>query len=414
MITMQSYKTSLDWVGAQHARMLKHIQTWANINTGSSNIPGLQQFASLLHSSFGSLGKCQLHELPKRLVINEQGEKKMEPTGPALTVERKASGMRKVLLSGHMDTVFSPDSPFQKCHFDGVNKLVGPGVIDLKGGLVIMLTALQALERSSFAGRLAWEVVLNPDEEVGSISSAPLLTRRAKDCSIGLVFEPPYPNGHLVSARKGSAVYALVVIGKAAHAGRAFAEGINAIAVLAKLLSQIHQLNQDPNQAILNLGTIHGGAAANIVADKATATVGIRATTAEHMQLLEEKIFSLVADANKEGPATVILHHLSRRMPKPFDQATEHLFTCLQHCGQELGQELQWRSSGGVCDGNTLSAAGLANIDTLGAPGGGIHTEEEYLLISELVPRAQLVTLYLLSLANREWEPQRKEGAPAT
>ena len=406
------YQSELKWVASQRDRMLPLIESWANCNTGSDNLKGLNQMVSILKQAFEPLGTCTLHSLPERLTINELGETISAPIAPALTVrggDPEGQGP-KVLLSGHMDTVFSIKSGFQTCRYEGENRLIGPGVIDLKGGLVLMLIALEALNRSEWAHSLSWQVVVNPDEEVGSVSSTSLLTQLAHGQDVALVFEPPYPDGTMVSERKGSANYAIHAKGKAAHAGRAFHEGLNAITALSRVLVSIDGLNSIQKDITVNIGTIRGGEAANIVPDRAVAQVGIRASTTKHMELIESKMSDIVQHANEQGKATITLQQLSYRPPKSFNRETKHLFECLQSCAQKLKQKVTWQSSGGVCDGNTLAAAGVPVIDTLGAPGGAIHTDQEYLSVNELVPRAQLVTLYLLTLASRAWTPLSQEG----
>jgi len=407
---LAEYQPQLDWVASQQERMLNLIELWSNCNTGSSNLEGLHRMASHLEHAFHPLGTCTLHELPERRIINEVGEEVSIPVGPALTVSSAASKGPRVLLSGHMDTVFDPESAFQSCRYEGEERLVGPGVIDLKGGLVLILIALEALARSPWADRLSWQVVVNPDEEVGSPSSTPLLTQLARDHDVALVFEPPYPDGSMVSARKGSAIYVLQARGTSAHAGRAFHEGVNAITALARTLVAINALNDDPEHLAINIGTIRGGTAVNVVPDHAMAQVGVRATSSALMAEIDAKVNEIVESTNHNGSAKLTVQRLSLRPPKPFDQGTKHLFTSLQSCAQLLNQTVSWRSTGGVCDGNTLAAAGIPVIDTLGAPGGDIHTENEYLSVKELVPRAQLVTLYLLTLANRAWTPLPPKG----
>lgn len=244
----------------QQDTMLSLVKKWANINSGSENLFGLHEMILALKEDFSSLGgEIKLLPLPPRKKINEQGQMKEQPLGQALSIIKRPKAPLRVFLGGHMDTVFPADSPFQKVKKIDSKKMQGPGVIDLKGGLAIMLKALETFEESSFTHKLGWEILINPDEEIGSIGSASLFQKSAKNNHIGLIFEPSLPDGSFVSSRKGSANYTIVAHGKSSHVGRDFHLGRNAIQAMAQVVIKISNLSDPSRGIIANVGSISGG-----------------------------------------------------------------------------------------------------------------------------------------------------------
>jgi glutamate carboxypeptidase len=305
----------------------------------------------------------------------------------------------RVLLCIHTDTVYAVDHPFQTTTLLDADTLRGPGVADAKGGIAVMLTALQAFEQTPWASRLGWEVLLNPDEEIGSPGSTPLLADAAKRNHVGLLFEPAMPDGSMAGRRKGSGNFTLVVRGRSAHAGRDFALGRNAIVAMAELVGQLHGLNGAWPGVTVNVGRIEGGGAVNVVPDLAIARVNVRTTKAEDEPLIRARFEELVAQLNTRDGITAELHgHFSSPAKIP-DARTLSLLKSIAECGRELGLDLTWRDSGGVCDGNKLAAFGLPNVDTLGVRGGEIHSPAEFLKLDSLTERAKLVMLVMGQLA---------------
>ena len=182
----------------------------------------------------------------------------------------------QLFLSGHYDTVYEAAHPFQHCTLLTPETLRGPGTADMKGGLVVMLAALQAFEKTPHASRIGYEILLGPDEETGSQSYAPLLETAAKRYRLGLIFEPARANGNLVKSRKGTGIFTLTVHGRAAHAGRDPAAGRNAILALCEILPQVEALTRSLPGVMVNVGSIQGGGAANIVPDRAEAVINAR------------------------------------------------------------------------------------------------------------------------------------------
>jgi glutamate carboxypeptidase len=302
-----------------------------------------------------------------------------------------------------MDTVFSPTSSFQKTKKIDKYTMQGPGITDMKGGLLVMLAALKALEQTPWARKIGWEVLINPDEEVGSTGSEHLFVQAAKRCHYGLIFEPAFPDGTVVSQRKGSANMAIVVRGRAAHAGRDFYAGRNAIAALSRFIVEAEKLCSQERGVTVNIGRIEGGGPVNIVPDLAIGHFNIRVDTSNELTRVKEKLEALAVKEGKAEGISLTLHTLAERCPKPFDEPTQTLFQKVRRCAGELDMDFSWKPSGGVCDGNILSSVGLPTIDTLGVIGGNIHTQEEYIHLDSLTERACLTALFLMKFAAEDF-----------
>jgi glutamate carboxypeptidase len=304
----------------------------------------------------------------------------------------------QLLFTGHMDTVFSADHAFQDTRWleDGV--LNGPGVADMKGGIAVMLAALKSVERSPHSDRIGYEVVINSDEEVGSLSSAPLLARAAAGKRAALTYEPAaLPDGTLAGTRPGSGNFAIVVHGRSAHAGRNPEDGRNALLAAADLALRLGALKRDGLS--VNPSRIEGGSPSNVVPDLAVLRVNLRPRTPEIEAQAKQAIDAAInAVATKHGVRIEVSGGFGRP-PKPMTPDAETLFNIVKQAGADLGQSIGWQSSGGVCDGNNIAACGVPVVDTMGVRGGKIHSMEEYLIVDSLAERAALSALTILRLA---------------
>jgi len=405
-MAIHPFQHQLGSLAAKQAAMIEFTIKLANINSGSLNAEGVNKVGEVLVEAAKDLG-ATIRRVPSAhyRVIDDRGEWRESPLGDAFILTKHPAAKRRILLAGHLDTVFPKDSHFQQCQWLDNNTLNGPGVADLKGGLVLMFEALRVLENSPYAGEIGWDVLLNPDEEIGSPSSAPLFVELAKNCQIGMIYEPCMPNGHLAGDRKGSGNFSLVCQGLAAHAGREHHLGRNAIRAICDAMTAIDDLNGHWPGVTLNPGYIHGGGALNIVPDKAVGKFNVRVATLDEMHHVETALAQVVAQINQRDGITLELHGNFGRPPKQVTGRQESLYTLAQQCGQTLGLDLQWHPTGGCCDGNNLAAEGVINIDTLGIQGGKIHSDKEYLLADSFVPRAQLSAMLLLQLASQADHP---------
>jgi glutamate carboxypeptidase len=402
-VSMNQYTPYINLISKKQNFLNETLESWSLINSGSENIQGLENMLQKLMASFSVLeGKMEQITLKPRKKIDFRGMPIELPTGKALRIRKHQNAPMQIFLGGHMDTVFPSTSPFQKIEYMGNSTLQGPGVADMKGGLLIMLTALEALEQSPFAGKIGWEILINPDEEIGSSSSEPLFIEAAKRNTIGLIFEPSFSDGALVSTRKGSINFTIVARGEAAHAGRDFQKGRNALTAIARLAIEAEALTDLKKGITVNIGYMEGGGPVNIVPDLAICGFNLRTEKMDDLRCNIENLHKIVDNSNEKGEISLILHEEVVRPPKLLDEKNNQLFNALYNSAKNLGIDVQFRPSGGVCDGNILSAHGLPNIDTLGAIGGNIHTFKEYILLPSLVERASMTALFLMQLASKE------------
>ena len=405
---LTSYKELINTINSNQKMMVEQLHQFCNINSGTSNLDGLARMAETLIAAYKPLAdSIDINKSSPLPTLNMQGNTSLQQYGDALLIRKRPHLKRRILLSGHMDTVYSASSSFQTLTYLNDNCINGPGVSDMKGGLIVMLHALSAFEQSSYASKLGWDVFINADEEIGSLSSAALLDELAPNYQAALVYEPAMTDtGTLAKNRKGSGKLTIVAKGKAAHAGRAFEEGRNAICYLAEAVTAIHALNGQRSGVTINVGKIAGGEALNIVPDKAVAQLDIRISHPDDQFWVRQQLDELCTQLKKQGYSLEVHGDFSRPV-KRVCSGTERLFKRIQHLGKELGLSIDWKDSGGCCDGNNLAHHGLAVLDTLGVRGGNIHSPEEYILLDSLSERAALSALLLADLAEGGLEDLR-------
>ncbi|MFI4979040.1 MAG: hydrolase [Nevskiales bacterium] len=393
----------LHWIDGQVAAMRDELLSLSNLNSGSFNTAGVDACAERLRQLFAPLqAEAERIAVAPYRYTDDRGEWRERPLGHALRLRKRPDAPLRVFLCGHLDTVFGVEHPFQSAHVAGDDCMHGPGVADLKGGLLAMFLALSALEQSPHRERIGWEVLFNPDEEIGSQGSAPLLAEAAGRNHFGLVYEPAYADGGLASERKGSGNFDIVVRGRAAHAGRNPEDGRNAIAAAAALATELHGINGRREGLTLNVGYVHGGGPLNIVPERCVLKFNVRTSRHEDEAWLLDAVQKLVDTAGKPEGYALELRGGFTRPPKPVSAGTARLQQLLSNCGETLGLQLQFRPTGGCCDGNNLAARGLANVDNLGVVGGEIHSDREWMRISSLAERGKLSAALLLKLASGE------------
>jgi glutamate carboxypeptidase len=381
------------------APMLAQVEAWAGINSGSRNLDGLGDVAALLSDAFAGLpGELLFREAAPVEAVDASGKAYPIEHGRNLHLVVRPRAPLQLLLTGHMDTVFGIDHAFQSLTWleDGV--LGGPGVADMKGGIAVMLAALEAVEASPLAGRLGYEVVINSDEEVGSPGSAALIAKAAQGKRAALTYEPAaLPDGTLAGARPGSGNFSFVIAGRSAHAGRNPEDGRNAVVAAADLALRLAKA-KGPRLSV-NVAKVDGGGPNNVVPDSAVLRVNMRPATVEDQTRAQSLIDAAVAMVAAEHGVAIHVHGSFARPPKPMTPAAEQLFGLVKRAGADLGQAIAWQPTGGVCDGNNIAACGVPVIDTMGVRGGKIHSMEEYLIVESLAERAALSALTLLRLA---------------
>lgn len=364
--------------------------SWADLNSGSDNFAGLERLRAALAVEFALLPGATvehvgLADIPAKI----------------LRVTVRPQAPRQILLSGHYDTVYGADHSFQRCTLLDEATLRGPGVADMKGGLVVLLAALREFEKSPHATHLGYEILLTPDEETGSAASRPVLEAAAasRRHAFALVFEPARANGNLVKSRKGTGIFTVTVHGRAAHAGRDPAAGRNAILALCELLPRIDALNRELPGVMFNVGAIRGGGAVNIVPEFASADVNVRITQPTDEPAFLRRAAEILAPLNaRDGFRAEFTGRFNRR-PKIASPSEEKLFAAWQSCAREFGVALDWEHVGGGSDGNLLFAAGLPNLDGLGPVGDRLHSPDEFVRLPSLVERAQIAASFLAKFA---------------
>ncbi len=384
---------------AAQGAMLRQVEAWAAVNSGSRNLSGLARVATMVGDAFAVLpGEIRLVDPAPVDAIDALGRPFELPHGQHLHLTVRPEAPLQILLTGHMDTVFGVDHPFQALTWLDAGTLGGPGVADMKSGIAIMLAALQAVEASPLANTIGYEVVLNSDEEVGSLASAGLLAQAARGKSAALTFEPSaLPDGTLAGARPGSGNFSFTVRGRSAHAGRNPEDGRNALIAAADLALRLNGA-AGPSLSV-NPAKIDGGGPNNVVPDLAILRVNLRPATVADQARAQALIEASVAEVAAHHDVTIDVHGHFARPPKPMTPELEALFGVVRQAGSDLGQAIEWKSTGGVCDGNNIAACGIPVIDTMGARGGSIHSMEEYLIVDSLSERAALSALTILRLA---------------
>jgi glutamate carboxypeptidase len=314
------------------------------------------------------------------------------------TFHGRADGPRAIVL-GHMDTVFDPGTVAERPFRIDDEIAYGPGVTDMKSGLLAGLYALKAI--IGHRGGIPFErliVVANPDEEIGSIVSTPHIEELAADADVALVLECARANGDIVSSRKGILDLRIEVTGRAAHAGVEPEKGRSAILEAARIVEDLHALNGLWPGVTVNVGVIRGGTRFNVVPDRCIIEVDVRATSRDALIQAETEV-RRVAAATEVPDTTVEIGELNRWWPMEKTERSARLVEHAQAVAGSLGFEVNDTSTGGASDANTIAGMGIPSIDGLGPIGGNDHAPSEYLEVDSIVPRTTMLAGLLLAIA---------------
>jgi glutamate carboxypeptidase len=362
---------------------LEDLQTIVNIDSGTYTPEGVNRVGAYLAGRFQGWGFATRFD-------------KQEGYGDHLIATRqgKNPGGLRLLCIGHMDTVFSEGEvarrPFTLGEREGVRVATGPGVVDMKSGVLIGMYALRLLSKAGEENYQSITFLCNSDEEIGSLSSQPLIRELAGKHDVALVFEAGREEHLVVSGRKGCGNYKVEVWGRAAHAGNEPQRGRNAILELAHQVQKLHELNGTIPGVTVSVGIIHGGERINVVPDYAYCQLDIRAFDQAGIRAVEQAMRDLTTQHILDGTRI----QLSGGMTcQPFESNAQNapLLELVKAAGAELGLEIQDQSRGGASDANTTSCAGLPTLDGLGACGGLAHTPNEYVELDSLPRRIALV-----------------------
>ncbi|MEP3226491.1 MAG: hydrolase [Parasphingorhabdus sp.] len=397
-MTVQTLQEAPILEKAHDIPLLKRTEQWSEVNSGSTNLQGLKTVADYLADAFSVLpGEVSLIQPEPVEAVRTDGSIDKIFRGQHLLTAVRPNAPIRLLLTGHMDTVFPADHSFQNLEWieDGV--LNGPGVADMKGGISVMLGALQLLEQSDWASFIGYDVMINSDEEVGSASSAALIERTAQNKVAALTYEPALPDGTLAGERGGSGNFSIIFTGKSAHAGRNPDEGRNALVAAADMALKLKATHREGLS--VNPAKIEGGGPNNAVPDHAILRVNFRPKTLTDQEDAQNILDQLVDKVAADHDLTVVCHGGFGRPPKPIDPQAKKLFHLVKNCGADLGLDINWRGTGGVCDGNNIAACGVPVVDTMGVRGGAIHSADEFLIAESLVERTQLSALTIMRIA---------------
>jgi glutamate carboxypeptidase len=331
-----------------------------------------------------------------------------ETYGDTVVGVLEGQGRGSALLVGHMDTVFEAGTVAERPFRIEDGRAYGPGVDDMKGGLLTGLYALRILRSTRGGGTpsdwLPFErltFVANPDEEIGSPSSTRHIEEAARDATVAFVLESARDNGDIVSARKGIADFRLTINGRAAHAGVEPEKGRSATLEAAHKTIALHALNGRWEGVTVNVGAIHGGTRSNIVAERCELSVDVRATTINSLDAVQAAIREICA-ASTVADTTCLIERTALWPPMEKTPAIAALAELAISLAGRIGFELHDAATGGASDANTTSGMGVPSLDGLGPVGGADHAPGEYLEVDSIVPRTTLVAALLLATAEPE------------
>ena len=389
------------WLDEREEEMLALLERITNMNSGSLNRAGLDAVAAVFDEELRGLG-FSTSRLPGELIEMPScpGSEYSVDLADHLLARRPGNGSR-LLLMGHIDTVFPPDSPFQTFRREG-DTIYGPGVADMKGGLVVMLYALKALAAADALDEAAFTVLLNSDEEMGSLSSRGYLEEEALNHDWGLVYESSGIDT-MTRQRKGIGQARLVVTGRAAHSGGAHEQGLSAIKELAYKIVQIENMTNYETGLTVNVGVVNGGEARNTISPCAEALIDLRypqpeqgVAAVELWREIFERVYSYPVDSGEITTESYINLHRPPKIPTP---ESDYLLDKTIAIGRLLGQDIGIVDSGGGTDGSLTQGVGLPTIDSLGIAGSGAHSNREEARASSLVERAALSAVLIRRLA---------------
>jgi glutamate carboxypeptidase len=385
---------------------LEDLATLVNVDCGSYTKAGVDQVGRWTARFLERLGATVEIRPDERLGDTVVGTFTGQPGAP------------RALLIGHLDTVFPEGTARARPFRVDAGIAYGPGVTDMKSGLLTGLYALLALralgtDEEDEPAELPFErlvLVANPDEEIGSPTSSPHIRELALETDVCFVLECARANGDIVSARKGTVDLRLTVRGRAAHAGVEPEKGLSAILEAAHRTVALHALNGRWPGATVNVGTIQGGIRPNVVPDEAVLEVDVRATTREGLEAAEAAVRA-VAIATTVPDATVDIEETSRHWPMEKLERSERLVEHAVALAERLDFRLADCATGGASDANTTAGLGVPTLDGLGPVGGRDHSPDEYLEVDSIVPRTALLGALLLAVARdplvASWRPHR-------
>ncbi|SBW07416.1 Peptidase, M20/M25/M40 family protein [uncultured delta proteobacterium] len=380
------------FIDAESESMFGLLRELVNRDSGSRDIADVNALGDFLAGRLEAMG-CGVTKYPHP----DAGF----PLAAAWLPDGTPPDARRVLLVGHRDTVFPSGTAAARPYAEDGVKAYGPGVSDMKGGIVAGIYAMKALMAlRGETGPLPMELLLTSDEEIGSAASAPVIEERCRTAKAVFFLEPARANGALVIGRDGGALLRLEVHGKSAHAGNNFAEGVSAINGLAGIISDFAPLSDDAKGYSVNVGVIGGGSGAIIVADHAWGQVYTRFATLEQRKQLLDGMRAVVARHNRGG-LKAELHGPVGFLPFLPNEANTALFSLVKDAGNAFGLALEGVVTRGAADAGVASTAGVPTLCGMGPVGGELHTDREFMVLRSLPERAKVLALSIALASER-------------
>lgn len=361
---------------------LKLLEKYVMMPSGTFDIDDVNAVAEIIADDIQALGfTLNMHKSEGKSTIIEA---------------TYGHGPRRIMLMGHMDTVF-PRSDFVPFSIDG-DTAYGSGVMDMKGGIVIMLCALEKVLKDIDTAKYTLQILINPDEEIGSPSSHETIYRNAQNAYACLSFEPARPDGALVCERKGVTSFLLKCRGVRGHAGMAYLSCHSAIQELCHRIERIYALRDDSRDISINIGVITGGTAENVVADYAEAKGEFRYFDMAFKPEIEKAITAICAEPGVEGCSTELSFGASHPAAKMTD-GSRRLFDMASAIAHDLGGEAHLERTGGAGDISIAALAGAPVLDGLGMEGAGAHTRGESARIDRIPYRIEMAARLIKRVA---------------
>ena len=368
---------SHSWLQNQLQPFLADLETMVNMDSGSYDREDVEKVARWLKDRVAAWHVT---------VHTHDGA----PRADSFAVELQGTGSAKIALLAHLDTVFSSGTASERPFRVVGDKATGPGVSDMKAGVLGAVYAIEALRTQGFEHFHWIRLVCTTDEEIGSGNSKEFIERMSSGADAVFVLEGGRENGDIVSQRKGVGSYQLQVRGKPAHAGVGPWKGSSAILALARQTVALHELNDYARGATVNVGVVRGGTRSNVVAEHASAEIDVRANTQDDMEDLLKRMVQALDDALLPGTSYTFSPRQSRPAWGP-SSGTARLAHMAGEIAHLLGFDVRAVATGGGSDGNFTAAAGIPTLDGLGPVGGLDHGPDEYAVVSSIIPRTALL-----------------------
>ena len=371
-----------DLIASRYDQFISDLETIVNIDSGSHYPEGLNQVANFFRQRFDRIGWTTTHH------AFDDGKV------PCLEVSNRPpegdDAASDLLFIGHMDTVFKKGTASKRPFSKDDKRAYGPGVCDMKGGLVAMLHVAEILQQTGTADSVAIAMAFNSDEEIGSRVSRPWYESLATRSRCVFVFEPWRATGERLLHRKGGGVFHVTCHGRAAHAGVAPEDGANAVIELAHQILAIKDLARDDIGTTVNVTVVSGGTAANVIPDTAKASVDVRIAEPDEAKRIQDGFQAISNDIQTPDVRVEVTGGINR-MPMVPSEKTLQLWEQIKTIGEAIGIDMRLTSTGGCSDGNFTAALGIPTIDAMGIRGGGSHGLDEYIELDSIVPNVHLV-----------------------